>query len=258
MDANSVNTADGWAYAPDLQSLVWPKSFSGSKNQARVRRWIRNRKRKSNDVEEQIFIGELKPGESFPLPLFGLLHSGLYVLQLRPSVPNDHKDYSWSSVMDRHVLSEDVDISKQTSGINVSSLNESEELIYCSEISGTSSNRLHGMWFSLAIQATEISKDSTSNPIQDWNILVKSPLSITNYLPLASEYSVLEMQTNGHFLACSRGVFSPGETVNIMNADIRNPLYFSLLPQHGWLPIHVRFYIIFLLWARLFLLFNFP
>ncbi|KAK1438468.1 hypothetical protein QVD17_04277 [Tagetes erecta] len=238
LDVNSVNTADGWAYAPDLQSLDWPKSFSGSKNQARVRRWIRNRKRRSNDVEEQIFIGELKPGESLPLPLFGLLHSGLYVLQLRPSVLNDHKDYSWSSVMDRHVLSEDVDSSKQTSGINVSSLNESEELVYCSEISGTSSNRLHGMWFSLAIQASEISKDSSSNPIQDWNIVVKSPLSITNYLPLASEYSVLEMQTNGHFLACSRGVFSSGETVNIMNADIRNPLYFSLLPQHGWLPIH--------------------
>ncbi|MFS8029949.1 putative vacuolar protein sorting-associated protein [Helianthus anomalus] len=196
--------------------------------------------RKTNDVQEQIFIGELKPGESLPLPLFGLVHSGLYVLQLRPSFLNDHKDYSWSSVVDRHVLSEDVDIPKETSGINVSSLYESEELLYCSETSGTStsSNRLHGMWFSLAIQASEISKDISSDPIQDWNIVVKSPLSITNYLPLTSEFSVLEMQTNGHFRACARGVFTPGETVNILNADIRNPLYFSLLPQHGWLPIH--------------------
>ncbi|XP_076943882.1 uncharacterized protein LOC143614277 [Bidens hawaiensis] len=192
---------------------------------------------KSNDVQDQIFIGELKPGESLPLPLFGLVNSG-YVLQFRPSALNDDKEYSWSSVMDRHMLSEVVDIPKQTSGINVSSLNESEELIYCSEISGTSSNRLHGMWFSLAIQASEISKDISSDPIQDWNIVVKSPLSITNYLPLTSEYSVLEMQPNGHFLACARGVFTPGETVNILNADIRNPLYFSLIPQHGWLPIH--------------------
>lgn len=200
---------------------------------------------KSNDVQDQIFIGELKPGESLPLPLFGLVNSG-YVLQFRPSALNDGKEYSWSSVMDRHMLSEVVDIPKQTSGINVSSLNESEELIYCSERSGTSSNRLHGMWFSLAIQASEISKDISSDPIQDWNIVVKSPLSITNYLPLTSEYSVLEMQPNGHFLACARGVFTPGETVNILNADIRNPLYFSLLPQHGWLPIHVRYYIFFL------------
>ncbi|KAL8266737.1 hypothetical protein R6Q59_004081 [Mikania micrantha] len=237
LDTSPVNTADGWAYAPDFQSLDWPKSYNSSEKHARVRRWIRNRKRKSNDVQEQIFIGELKPGESLPLPLFGLIHSGLYVLQLRPNILNDHKEYSWSSVMERHVLSEE-NIPKQTSGINVSNLNESEELIYCSEISGTSSNRLHGMWFSLAIQASDISKDICADPIQDWKIVVKFPLSITNYLPLASEYSVLEMQTNGHFLACSRGVFTPGETVNILNADIRNPLYFSLLPRHGWLPIH--------------------
>ncbi|PWA98621.1 pleckstrin (PH) domain superfamily protein [Artemisia annua] len=111
-------------------------------------------------------------------------------------------------------------------------------LLYCSEISGTSSNRSSGMWFCLAIQASEISKDICSDPIQDWNIVVKSPLSITNYLPLAAEYSVLEMQTTGHFIASSRGIFTPGETVKVMNADIRNPLYFSLLPQRGWLPIH--------------------
>ncbi|PWA96948.1 pleckstrin (PH) domain superfamily protein [Artemisia annua] len=191
----------------------------------------------TNDVQKHIFIGELKPGESIPLPLFGLIHSG-YVLQLRPSTLNDHEEYSWSSVMDTHVLSENVSTPRQTSGINISSLEESEELLYCSEISGTSSNRSSGMWFCLAIQASEISKDICSDPIQDWNIVVKCPLSITNYLPLAAEYSVLEMQTTGHFIASSRGIFTPGETVKVMNADIRNPLYFSLLPQRGWLPIH--------------------
>lgn len=200
----------------------------------------------TNDVQKHIFIGELKPGESIPLPLFGLIHSG-YVLQLRPSTLNDREEYSWSSVMYTHVLSENVNTPRQTSsGINVSSLEESEELLYCSEMSGTSSNRSSGMWFCLAIQASEISKDICSDPIQDWNIVVKSPLSITNYLPLAAEYSVLEMQTTGHFIASSRGIFTPGETVKVMNADIRNPLYFSLLPQRGWLPIHVRFYIWFI------------
>nr|XP_043638921.1 uncharacterized protein LOC122610015 [Erigeron canadensis] len=192
---------------------------------------------KTDDGQKQIFIGELKPGECLPLPLFGLVHSGLYVLHLRPSALNDHKEYAWSSAMDKHVLSEDASRPRETSGIHVSSLNESEELHFCSEMSGTSSNRSCGMWFCLAIQASEISKDICSDPIQDWNIVVKSPLSITNYLPLAAEFSVLEMQTNGHLVACSRGIFTPGETVKVLNADIRNPLYFSLLPQHGWLPI---------------------
>ncbi|XP_071692229.1 uncharacterized protein [Rutidosis leptorrhynchoides] len=193
---------------------------------------------KTNDVQKRVYIGELKPGESLPLPLFGLLQK--YTLQLRPSALNDDDtEYSWSSVKDKHVLSENVDRSQQTSGIHVSSLEESEALLCCSEISGTSSSsRSHGMWFCLDIQASEISKDICSNPIQDWNIVVKSPLSVTNYLPLSAEFSVLEMQTSGHFVACSRGVFTPGETIKVLNADIRNPLYFSLLPQHGWLPIH--------------------
>lgn len=193
------------------------------------------------DVQKQIVIGELKPRESLPLPLFGLVHSGLYVLQLRPTLDDDHKEYSWSSVMDKHAVSEDDSRPKETSGIHVSNLNESEELLYCSEISGTSSNPSHGLWLCLAIQASEISKDIRSDPIQDWNIVVKSPLSITNNLPLTAEFSVLEMQRSGHFKACSRGVFTPGETVKVLNPDIRNPLYFSLFPQRGWLPIHVRY-----------------
>ncbi|XP_024994007.1 uncharacterized protein LOC112527539 isoform X2 [Cynara cardunculus var. scolymus] len=236
-DSFGVVLPVGWQWVDDwhLDTSVSPVKLE---NHTRQRRWIRNRKRTSQDVQKQIFVGELKPGESLPLPLFGLVHSGLYVLQLRPSALNDRKEYSWSSVMDKHVLSEDVNTPKQTSGIHVSNLNESEELLFCSEISGSSSSRSHGMWFCLAIQASEISKDILSDPIQDWSIVVKSPLSITNYLPLMAEFSVLEMQTSGHFVACSRGVFAPGETVKVLNADIRNPLYFSLLPQRGWLPIH--------------------
>ena len=253
-DSFGVVLPVGWQWVDDwhLDTSVSPVKLE---NETRQRRWIRNRKRTSMDLQKQIFIGELKPGESLPLPLFGLVHSGLYVLQLRPSALNDRKEYSWSSVMDKHVLSEDVNTPTQTSGIHVSSLNESEELLYCSEISGASSSRSYGMWFCLAIQASEISKDILSDPIQDWNIVVKSPLSITNYLPLTAEFSVLEMQPSGHFIACSRGVFAPGETVKVLNADIRNPLYFSLLPQRGWLPIHVRYYN----WVHLhFLLLNHP
>ena len=90
----------------------------------------------------------------------------------------------------------------------------------------------------MGIQATEIAKDIRSDPIQDWTLVVKSPLSITNFLLMTAEFSVFEMQASGHYIACSRGIFGPGKTVRVYDADIRNPLYFSLFPQRGWLPIH--------------------
>lgn len=243
LDKASVNTVDGWVYAPDFERLKWPKSYNPLKyvNYLRQRRWVRNRKRVSGHSKRQIFVGPLKPGDILPLPLSGLTQSGLYILQLRPSNTNGPDEYHWSSVMDRPSVSEDSDRPKENSEICVSALTESEELLYCSGTSGTSSNNFNGIWFCISIQATEIAKDIHSDPIQDWCLVVKSPLSITNDLPLRAEYSVLEMQASGHFHARSRGIFGPGETVKIFNADIRNPLYFSLLPQRGWLPIHVSF-----------------
>lgn len=235
IDKASVNTSDGWIYAPDLENLKWPESHDPIKfvSYARQRRWIRSRKQILGDVKQQIFVGSLKPGETVPLPLPALTHSLSYVLHLRPLDPDGPREYSWSSVIDWPAKTEN-------SGICVSALTETEELLYCSEMSAASSNSSHGMWFYLSVQATEIAKDIHSDPIQDWNLVVKSPLSITNDLPLAAEFSVLEMQDSGHFLVCSRGIFFPGKTVKVYSADIRKPLYFSLLPQRGWLPIHVK------------------
>ncbi|XAR70581.1 hypothetical protein NMG60_11027484 [Bertholletia excelsa] len=237
IDLASVTT-DGWVYAPDLESLKWPASFDPLRfvNYARQRRWIRNRKQISGVIQQQIVVGQLKPGETVPLPLFGLTH--FYILQLRPLGVNSPDEYTWSSVMDWPEQAEESCREKESSEICVSALTESQKLLYCSEISGDSSNSSHGMWFCLSIQATEIAKDIHSDPIQDWSLVVKSPLSITNYLPLAAEFSVLKMRTDCCFAVCSRGVLGQGKTVKIYDADIRKPLYFSLLPQRGWLPIH--------------------
>lgn len=193
------------------------------------------------DQRKEIYVGTLRPGETVTLPLFALTQTGVFVLQLRPSNLSDPVQYSWSSVVDRLDQSEDSSKLSLPSGISVSSLTESEELLSCTEISGISSSNCTKMWFSVSIQATEIAKDICSDPIQDWNLVVKSPLSITNFLPLMAEYSVMEMHTSGNFVSRSRSVFYPGETVNIYNADIRNPLFFSLLPNRGWLPVNVRF-----------------
>lgn len=241
LDMASIDTADGWVYAPDAASLKWPESFDPLQfvNYARQRRWVRNRKKSSTNQE--IYVGTLQPGDTTPLPLYGLTQPGLYVLCLRPSNLSNPDEYSWSSVVDGSEQPEESGTSKVCPEISVSSLTESQKLLYCSQISGTSSSGSHKLWFCVSIQATEIAKDIHSDPIEDWNLVVKSPLSISNFLPLAAEFSVLEMQKSGNFVACSRGVFFPGKTVNVFSADIRKPLYFSLFPQRGWLPIHVSF-----------------
>lgn len=238
----SVNTADGWIYAPDVENLKWPQSDDPlrSVNYARQRRWIRTRKCISGDLKKEIHIGTLRPGDIEPLPLSGVTQPGSYVLHIRPSSLGSPIEYSWSSVVDRLGQPEDLSKESVTSEITVSALTETEELLCCNKITGTSSSGSQKLWFCVSIQATEIAKDIHSDPIQDWNIVVKSPLSITNFLPLAAEFSVLEMQTNGNFVVCSRGVFCPGKTLNVYNADIRNPLFFSLFPQRGWLPVNVR------------------
>ncbi|KAG4987653.1 hypothetical protein JHK85_030636 [Glycine max] len=204
LDTKSPNTSDGWIYAPDVESLRWPESFDPkvSLNSARQRRWLRNRKLIAEDLKHEISVGQLQPGETAPLPLSGLTQSVQYFLQLRPS--ENSCEYSWSSVVDRPRQPEEIGRGGQCSNLCVSALSESEELLCCSEVHGTSGGS-HKLWFCVSIQATEIAKDIHSDAIQDWCLVVKSPLIISNFLPLAAEYSVLEMQSSGHFLACSRG-----------------------------------------------------
>ena len=192
--------------------------------------------------KNEISVGTLRPGDTMPLPLSALTQTGAYVLRLRPSNLSDPVEYSWSSVVNQLDQLENKSKPYLPSGISMSSLTESEELLCCTGISGTSSSGSQKLWFSVSIQATEIAKDIHSDPIQDWKLVVKSPLSITNYLPLMAEFSLLEVQKNGNFTSCERCVFYPGKTINIHNADIRNPLFCSLLPNRGWLPVHVRFY----------------
>lgn len=189
--------------------------------------------------ESQIMVGALKPGETIPIPLSCLDQSASYLLHLKPLTIEAANQYSWSSVMDISAQSQDLKRPDELPEVCVSTLVESEKLLYCTEIGESSSNSSRGVWFCLNIQATEIAKDVQFNPIQDWTIVVRPPVTIANYLPLMAEISLLEMQATGHFLSCYRGVSSPGESVKVYGADIRSPLYFSLLPQKGWLPLQV-------------------
>lgn len=244
LDTSSVKASDGWVYAPDVGDLQWPVSYNPIKyvNYARQRRWVRNKRRVVHQVDNWISVGRLKPGDICSLPLQGLSQTGSYILKLRPSNFEGSNEYLWSTAVSTHGELEKHNSFKKDAEVCVSSLTESEELLSCSETSGTSSTVSRSLWFCLSIRAAEIAKDMKSNPIQDWTLVVKSPLTITNFLPVPAEYSILERQHEGHFTDRSRGIFKPGEVIRIYNADVRKPLYLSLLPQGGWLPIHVRVY----------------
>lgn len=190
---------------------------------------------KVNSIPD-IPIGLLKSGDTLPVPLSGLTQSASYILKLKCVMPDGSDEYSWSSVVSRP--GEPEAACESESEICISALTESEHLLCCTQISSTSGDD-QKLWFCLNIQATEIAKDIRSDPIQDWTLVVKSPFSIANCLPFGAEYSVLEMQASGHFICRCRSVFGSGETVKVYSVDIRNQLYFSLLPQRGWLPMHV-------------------
>ncbi|ERN15489.1 uncharacterized protein LOC18443778 [Amborella trichopoda] len=237
VDKTSVDDADGWVYVVDLDQLKCSLSFNSenSSNSVRQRRWIRNRKRISRDMTQPIAVGLIKPGQTIPLPLSGLTHPGsTYALQCKPE--NDPSEYSWSCVVGGN--SKDSGQQEEVSQVCVSTLCESEVLLFCPALSEGSSKDPRGLWFCLSIHSSEIGKDINSDPIKDWNLVIKSPFSMSNFLPLSAEFSVMEKQPTGEFVACSRGIFLPGETIKVYNADLRNPLYFSLLPQGGWLPVH--------------------
>lgn len=237
MDRTTVDSADCWSYAPDIESLKWPESFNSLKyeNYARQRRWSRHRRPQSGDPVQEISVGLLNPGDTSPLPLPALSQSGQYILQLKPS-NSDSIEYSWSSVVEK-VLSSGK--SQGVTEICVSELTETDELLCCTQINASSSSGMLKVWFSASIRATEIAKDIRSDPIQDWTILIKSPLSLTGFLPLSATYSIFEKAAEGDLLPCSRGLLIPGRSVNVYNADIRKPLLFSLTPQRGWLPLNV-------------------
>lgn len=186
--------------------------------------------------EDQILIGTLEPNSTIPVPLSGLSHPLMpYMLQLRPAKHHDHENYSWSDVQERRSQTEFR--KEEILDLCVSDLYESENLLFCSQVDGTS-NSCHGLWFCLSIEGKEIGKDVQMEPIYDWCIIIKSPLCLTYYLPIAAHYTVSSSHLDNEDSSCSLGTLSPGEAVKVHNVDPRNPLYLSLVPHGGWELMH--------------------
>lgn len=190
----------------------------------------------SSVKEDQILIGMLEPNSAVPVPLPGLSHPvAPYMLQLRPATHHEHINYSWSDVQERRSQTEFR--KEEILDICVSDLYESENLLFCSQIDGTSSS-CHGLWFCLSIEAKEIGKDVHMDPVYDWSIIIKSPLCLAYYLPISAHYTVSSSHLDDEDSSCSRGALNPGEAVKVHNVDPRNPLYLSLIPHGGWEQMH--------------------
>jgi len=191
----------------------------------------------SSFKEDQMLIGTLEPNSVVPVPLSGLSHLAVpYMLQLRPAIRHEHMNYSWSDVQERRSQTEFR--KAEILDICVSDLYESENLIFCSQIDGTSSS-CHGLWFCLSIEAKEIGKDVHMDPVYDWSIVIKAPLCLSYYLPISAHYTVSSNLLGDEDSSCSRGTLNPGEAVKVHNVDPRNPLYLSLIPHGGWEQMHV-------------------
>lgn len=190
----------------------------------------------NSDKDNQISVGLLESGSTVPVPLSALSHPLMtYTLQLRPTMHHELVQYSWSDVQERRSQTESQD--EKILDICVSDLYESENLLFCSQIDGTSST-CQGLWFCLSIEAKEISKDVRTDPIYDWSIVIKSPLSLTYYLPISANYTVSASHLDEEDTSCSRGTLNPGEIVQVQNVDPRDRLYLSLVPHGGWESVH--------------------
>ncbi|KAL6906369.1 hypothetical protein ACP4OV_003970 [Aristida adscensionis] len=188
------------------------------------------------DKQDQILVGLLEPGSTVPIPLSGISHPIVtYTLQLRPAIRHEHVNYSWSDVQERRSQTEFR--KEEILDICVSDLYESENLLFCSQIDGSSTSS-QGLWFCLSLEAKEIGRDAHMDPIYDWSIVIKPPLCLTYYLPISARYAVSSSHLDGEDLICSQGTLNPGEAVKVHNVDPRNPLFLSLVPHGGWEPMH--------------------
>jgi vacuolar protein sorting-associated protein 13A/C len=225
IETRSGSTDDGWIYTE-------------GKEDRRQRKWIRHRKLNPLDRYHYISVGELKPGAAIPLPLPSLTDPSLsYSLEIRPTSTDGTMNYGWSIVKKG--------FENEPDEICVSNLVESDKLLFSSLLnaSPSSSDGSSCVWFCASIDAKEIGKDIHSDPVHDWNIVVKPPLSLSCYLPFLSRYNVVvgsEFTREDNI--CLNGTIAPGATVKIHNAGPNDPLYLSLLPLGGWEMMHVSLF----------------
>lgn len=242
IDNRSSSSPEGWTYAVDFRHLKWPAPFDpeGPMLFVRRRRWVRMRQHISKDGRHSFSVGILRAGDVTPLPAACLGRFGpKYILKFKPCSLNGVDEYLWSNVLNYRGRHDNTPKHENMPHISVSLLMETEELVYYSPAKNANkTTHRNGLWFCLSVKATEIGKDVHLDPIRDWKLVLTAPLTLINFLPVTSEFSVLEKLSGGELSVRYRGVVKSGETIQVYSADLRNPVYLSLIPQGGWQPIH--------------------
>ncbi|XP_057872719.2 uncharacterized protein LOC131078906 isoform X2 [Cryptomeria japonica] len=236
IDKTNSTSPEGWTYAFDFGQLKWPPPLGSEvlSTSVKRRRWIRKRKCISKDQMQPISVGVICPADMMPLPVACLNSFGpKYALQLKPQNFNGTDRYDSGKVL----IYKGAQKYEKVPHICVSSLVETEALIYCPAEVASSSSR-NDLWFCLSVKATEIGKDIHLDPIRDWKLVLTAPLTFVSFLPVESEFSILEKLSGGELSVLYRGVIKSGQAVKVYCVDLQKPLYFCLFIQGGWQPIH--------------------
>ncbi|XP_059643008.1 uncharacterized protein LOC132284858 [Cornus florida] len=255
IDKPQFGDNDGWAYGPDYPSLKWPPTSSKSSaksalDSVRRRCWIRTRQtvikqgiNNSNNV-----VGTIIPGSSTVLPWRSIAKDSDCCLQVRPFVDHAEPSYSWGcavavgsvytcgkdqSSMDQNFFSRQNTL-KQGHEIPVSlfKLNQLEKkdvLFCCCPATGTKQ-----FWLSIGADASALHTELNA-PVYDWKISINSSLKLENRLPYPAEFTIWEKSKEGDSVERQCGIISSQGSVHIYSADIRKPIYLSLVVQGDWL-----------------------
>ncbi|XP_010266663.1 PREDICTED: uncharacterized protein LOC104604129 isoform X2 [Nelumbo nucifera] len=253
IDRSQCVDIEGWAYAPDYQSLKWPPTTSKSCTKSpldfvRCRRWIRTRQQQSEENTNSVnnFACVVSPGTSVALPWSSTARDSDLCLQVRPFVEYTRSPYSWAyaatfgsgnghgndqSLTDYSSLSRQVQPGN-TLPVFTFKLNQLEKkdvLLYCCPSQGSKKY----FWLSVGTDASVLQTE-LNTPVYDWKISINSPLKLENRLPCPAEFTIWEKTKEGNSVERQHGIISSRNSVHIYSADIRKPIYLTLFVQGGW------------------------
>ncbi|KAI3834068.1 hypothetical protein MKX03_035864 [Papaver bracteatum] len=252
VDKSRFGDIDGWAYAPDYQSLLkWPpnSSVSPAKSSLQVvrrRRWIRTRQPLStgsissmNDV-----VTILSPGSSSILPWRSTASDSDLCIQIRPHVEYPEPSYTWAvgsgyardndqSFFEQGSLSRQNTMQRGNASssfaFKLNQLEKKDVLLHCDPSSGGKQS----FWLSIGTDASVLHTELNA-PVYDWRISINSPFKLENRLPCPAEFTVWERMKDGVSIERQHGIISSRRSVHIYSADMKRPIYLTLCVQGGW------------------------
>ncbi|KAI5072395.1 hypothetical protein GOP47_0012501 [Adiantum capillus-veneris] len=203
---------------------------------------LRSRKSAGMHGTDPFLLGTLHPQESITVPITTLRpESPDYVFQIRlqeetgSNGQSDHL-FEWSNFVCCKGHTEPKGKQKSNSEVSLHSLVEAEQLIQCCKEAGSSSEHLKSLWFVFDIKARDRGTSPQLDPLKDWQIEIVAPLVLQNFLPVSSEYTVLEKSSGNNLILREKGVIEPGQKAYLYGVDIRQALYLTWIPQGGWQP----------------------